>query len=216
MVKIIEVEQGSEQWLAERLGHISASNMHKIISPTGKQSTQAEKYITELIAEIISGESADPFKGNVHTERGKTLEEEAADYYAMLNGVEPQKIGILRTDDGMISASPDRLIGDDGMLEIKTCLPRIMVEQYEKESLEEDHRPQTQCQLFVSGRKWIDTLLYCPNMKPIIVRSEPKQAFIMDMVRFTKQAHNSLVSRLAALKEKGFVDEDPSRLIWAG
>ena len=57
-MKIIECEQNSPEWFAARLGKITASNMDKIITPTGQQSKQVGKYITQLIAEIITGESA--------------------------------------------------------------------------------------------------------------------------------------------------------------
>jgi YqaJ-like recombinase protein len=214
--------QGDEEWQKLRLGRICASNMHKIISPTGIQSKQAEQFLSSLIAEIITGKSADEFKGNIHTERGKSLEEEAADYYAMVRGVELTKVGFCMTDDGIMGCSPDRFVGADGILEIKTCLPRIMVEYYEHknpEQIEVEHRPQTQCGLYVNtDRKWTDTLLYSPGMKPIIVRSERQTAYLADMVRFTMEAHASLQTRIAALQNKGFMEtpDDPTRLLRAG
>jgi hypothetical protein len=209
-MKIIECEQNSPEWYAARLGKFTASNMDKIITPTGQASKQVDKYISQLIAEIITGEPQESWKGNVHSERGKTLEQEAADYYAMLKGVELQPIGFCLTDDEMIGCSPDRLVGDDGMLEIKTCLSTIMIEYYEKKdteaTLEQDHKPQTQTGLYVTQRKWIDTMLYSPGMKPIIVRSLRQGDFIMDMVRLTKAAHKSMQARLQALREKGMID----------
>ncbi len=215
-MKVIEVEQNSPEWEAAKSGKFSASNMHKIISPTGKVSKQVDSYIDELIAERITGELCNSFKGNAHTERGHEMEDEAANYYAMLYGVEPQKVGFCLTDDEMIGASPDRLIGDDGMLEIKTCIPRIMVEMYQDENLEQEHRPQTQCGLFVTGRKWIDTMLYCPKMKPVIIRSTPIAPFIMDMVRLTKEAHQTLLTRMQGIAERGYIDTDPGKYLRAG
>ena len=210
-MKIIECEQNSPEWYAARLGKITASNMEKIITPTGQQSKQTEKYITQLIAEIITGESAEKFKGNQYTDRGHELEQEAADYYAMVKRVDLQQIGFCLTDDEMIGASPDRLVGDDGMLEIKICIPSIMIEYYEKKdteaALEQDHKPQTQTGLYVVGRKWIDTILYCPGMKPIIVRSLRNCDFIMDMVRYTKDAHKTMLARIEALRGKGMIDD---------
>lgn len=209
-MKIIDCIQGTPEWHAARLGRFTASNMDMIITPTGKHSAQAEKYVTQIIAEKITGQSAEKWKGNVHTERGKTLEEEAADYYAMVKGVDLQKIGFCTTDDGTMGCSPDRLVGDYGALEIKTCLSSIMIEYYEKPdpkaALEQEHRPQTQSGLYILERKWIDTILYCQNMRPIIVRSEPNTPYLMDMLRFTQQAHASMIRRLDALRQKGFFD----------
>jgi hypothetical protein len=184
--------------------------MDKIITPTGLASKSVDKYVSQLIAEIITGQPTETFKGNVHTERGHTLEQEAADYYAMVKRVDLTPVGFCLTDDEMIGCSPDRLVGDDGMLEIKTCLPHIMIEYYEKKdteaTLEQDHKPQTQTGLYVTQRRWIDTMLYCPGMKPIIVRSLRQGDYIMDMVRLTKSAHKSMQARLQALREKGMVD----------
>lgn len=209
-MKIIECLQNTPEWEKARLGKFTASNMDKIITPTGQASKQIDKYLTQLIAEIITGEQQEKFKGNVHTERGHTLEQEAADYYELVKGVALTPIGFCMTDDEVIGCSPDRLVGDDGILEIKTCMPSVMIEYYEKKdpetALEQDHKPQTQTCLYVTQRKWIDTLLYCPGMKPIIVRSLRNGDFIMDMVRLTKAAHKTLTMRVQALREKGLVD----------
>jgi YqaJ-like viral recombinase domain len=127
-VKTIDCTQGSIEWTAARLGRITASNMEKIISPTGHESKQGDKYMNRLIAEIITGQSEESFAGNAHTERGNEFEQEAADYYAALNDLELQPVGFCLTDDGAIGCSPDRLIGEQGMLEIKTGLGHIFIE----------------------------------------------------------------------------------------
>lgn len=210
-MRTIDVDQNSPEWLAARIGKITASNMHKIISPAGQESKQVSKYVSQLIAEIIRGEPCNSFKGNENTERGHELEQEAADYYQFVKDVELKKVGFCLTDDGVIGASPDRFVCDDGILEIKTCLPEIMVEQYEKTTLEQDHRPQTQAQLFVTERNWVDTMLYCPKMTPIIVHSERNTSFIMDMVSFTKKAHASMQSRLQGIIGKGYYEPAKSQ-----
>lgn len=90
-----------------------------------------------------------------------------------------------------------------------------MIEQYEKNTLEQDHRPQTQSTLHVTERRWIDTMLYCPNMKPIIVRSERNNAYLTDMLSFASQASDALQRRLLALKNDGWVQEDLTRFLRA-
>ena len=207
-MKIIECKQNDEIWEKARCGKITSSGMSQIISPTGKASTQVSKYISRLIAERIRGEK-DGWAGNKHSDRGHEFEQEAVDYYAMLYDVEPQLVGFCLTDDETIGASPDRLIGGEGILEIKTCLSEIMIEHYEKDDpkafLEQEHRPQTQCQLFVTDRKWVDTMLYCPKMKPIIVRSTSNTSYLMDMITLTKAAHNTLTDRMAMIAAKGYL-----------
>lgn len=205
-MRIIEVEQNSPEWFAARLGRVTASCMEKIISPTGKESSQADKYMNQLIAETITGESSETFKGNVYTDRGKDWEQEAADYYAMLRGVELTKIGFCVTDDGFTGCSPDRFVGEDGMLEIKTGLPHVVIEYYLNEKLEQEHRPQTQCGLFVTDRKWIDTMLFHPLMKPIIIRAERNEPYISDMKNYIEKFRKNMQDRITLLRNKGCLE----------
>lgn len=210
-MKIIDVEQNSDEWKKIRCGRFTASGMDQIITPTGKQSGQTEKYVNQIIAEIITGEPANSFKGNSNTDRGHALEDEASDYYAMLTGTEPKKVGFCISDDGLLGCSPDRFIGDDEYLEIKTCLPHVMVEAYKKERkapgfLEQDHRPQTQCGLYVTERKRAITMLYCPSMKPIIVHVPRNTSFTMDMIRYATEAHLMLKRELELLQKDGYYE----------
>lgn len=205
-MKIIECEQGSPEWFAARVGKVTASCMEKIITPTGKESTQADKYMNQIIAEIITGESAEAFNGNIHTDRGKEYEEEAVNYYAMLNGIDPKKIGFCVTDDDKLGCSPDRFVGEDGMLEIKTGLPHVLIESALNNKLEQEHRPQTQCGLFVTGRVWVDTMLYNPKMKPIIIRAKRNNSFIVDMNTALTKFHAGMTDKIRKLKTSGYME----------
>lgn len=207
-MKYYDVAQNTPEWSALRIGRITASNMDCIISPTGKQSTQVDKYLNKLISEQITGESSDKFQGNVHTDRGHEYEQEAADYYSMLTDVELKKAGFCTTDDGSLGCSPDRFVGDDGVLEIKTGLPHIMIEYYLSGKLEQDHRPQTQSTLYITERQWIDTMLYNPLIKPIIIRSTRSDQFINDMVSFTNSAFKLMEEKKSIMKTKGFFTEE--------
>lgn len=205
-MKIVEVEQNTPEWEAARSGHFTASGMHQIISPIGKKSSQVDKYINTLIGELITKQSGNPFEGNNHSQRGHEFEQEAADYYSMLTGLELQTVGFCLTDNELIGCSPDRfVVGQKAAVEIKTCLPHIMVEMYQKETLEQDHRPQTQTCLYVTGFEWIDTVLYCPKMKPVIMRSTPNRQFIMDMLTYTNEANKILQERVSEIKKKGYM-----------
>jgi hypothetical protein len=210
-MKIIDVPQNSPEWRKVRSGRFTASGMEQIISPTGQQSKQVEKYVNQIIAERIICDSATPFKGNANTDRGHSLEDEAADYYAMLTGTEPYRVGVCITDDEFIGCSPDRFVGEDDYLEIKTCLPHVMVEAYdrenEKEKLEQEHRPQTQCGLLVTTRKRAVTMLYCPKMTPIIVYTPRNESYIADMVKYTNEAKSLLIAKTERIKNKGYIND---------
>ena len=207
-MKVIDCEQNTPEWHAARLGRVTGSNMHRIITPTGDTSKQADDYMNRLIAEIITGER-DEWDGNSHTERGKEFEQEAVDYYAMLNECEPYRIGFCHTDDGLVGCSPDRLIGDDGILEIKTAMGKEFVKLAKSDKLEQEHRPQTQTALFVlSERKWIDTMLYHPRMpKQIIIRSTRNASYQQTMTELLAQFRNKMQENIAILRAKGYFRE---------
>lgn len=206
MVKIIECEQNTPEWYSARIGRVTASNMDRIITPTGEKSDQATKYINQLIGEQITGQSGDAFKGNPHSDRGKEFEQEAAGWYAMNYEVELTKIGFCTTDDGLVGCSPDYFIGDDEMLEIKTGIPSVMIELYLNDKLEQKHRPQTQCGLYVTGRRKITTLLYHPLMKPIIISAERNVPYIISMETMLGDFHMKMQDRITLLRNKGYME----------
>lgn len=202
---IIECDQGTDEWHQARAGRISASCMERIISPTGMQSKQADKYMQVLAAETLTGRSSEGFTSSA-MQRGKDMEAEAADYYAMLKGVELKKIGYCHTDDGLIGCSPDRLIVDsEGLLEIKVPNPDTVVEYVMNDKLVQEYTPQLQAQLYVTGCKWVDIMPYLPgSRKQLIKRVHRDGDFIAQMVMFSKEANKTLKAKLEVLKEQGF------------
>lgn len=166
---IHNLEQGSEAWLRVRLGVPTTSMFASIITPTGKPSTQANGYLNDLIAEIITGELI-PFVKTAAMMRGNELEPEAADYYEQYAKVELKEVGFVTTNDGRIGCSPDRLVGKDGLVEIKCPMPRQHVQNLRAESMDMKYYPQVQGQLLLTKRKWCDWVSYHPKMPGKIVR----------------------------------------------
>ena len=94
---ILDHEQGTDEWLAARLGKPSASNFGKLITATGKPSTSAVGYINQLIAERFVGKS-EPFYVNDHMARGTELEPEAREAYEFITGKEVIEFGFILDD----------------------------------------------------------------------------------------------------------------------
>ena len=110
---VLEHDQGSVEWIQARLGIPTASEFHRIITPTGKLSASRDGYMAELLAEWALGEPVTEFGGNDWTERGKALEPDARACYAFQADCEPQTVGfVLRNDDRMCGASPDALVDE--------------------------------------------------------------------------------------------------------
>lgn len=175
--QIITCEQGSPEWFQHRAGIPTASMFATVLASGrgGGESLTRAKYMRQLAGEIITGEPMESFS-NHHMERGKAMEGEARDFYAFITEETPELIGFIRTDRA--GASPDSLIQDAGLLEIKTKLPHLMIELIMRDEFPPEHKAQVQGQLWVSGREWCDFLAYWPSMPPFIKRVGRDEEFM--------------------------------------
>lgn len=179
-MKIHDVDQNTDEWMALRAGKPTASAFNQIITSKGEPSTSLKKYAMQLAGGLYAGEPLDSWEGDKYTERGHEVEAEAVDYYELINGPTDQ-IGFITDDLERYGCSPDRLVGADGLLEIK-CLPKLHIEAllyYKKtKGIPTKHVAQVQGQLLVSERKWVDVLYYHSDLPKIIIRIEPDKEFI--------------------------------------
>jgi len=151
------------------------------------------------------------------------MEEEAVSFYELQRDCETVKVGFITNDEGTIGASPDRLVGEDGLLEIKVPKESTHVSYLLKKAVDQAYYPQVQGQLWVSGRKWVDILSYHPEMPPALIRVERDEEFIAFLqsavVEFSsaleKQAVEAAARGWIPEREEGFgdlgVDEDDVR-----
>ncbi|TAK97772.1 MAG: hypothetical protein EPO08_20825 [Rhodospirillaceae bacterium] len=202
-MQIYDIEQGSESWKKIRAGLPTASCFDRILTPTGKPSTQAEAYAHLLIAEILTGNPVNEWEGNAHTERGKELEEEAALAYEMEMGIELRTIGFCTNDARTVGCSPDRLAGDDGLVEIKCPAAHNHVRNM-LNGLDMGYYPQIQGQLLVTGRKWCNFLSYYPGMELVIVRVERDKDYLFKLTEALEGFNALLKGKLKTLKDKGY------------
>lgn len=179
-MRCIDCEQGSDEWIAARLGIPSASMYGKIITTQGKWSTQADTYINQLVAEKLTGEQT-PFYQNEHMARGTELEPDARKMYEFIKDVEVQEVGFCLHDALEAGASPDGFIGEDGGLEIKCPAPATHVEYLRGGKLPSKYKQQVMGCLWITGREWWDFMSYHPSMKPLIVRVERDEDYIAEL-----------------------------------
>lgn len=176
-MKKIECEQGSQEWLAARLGVPSASQFSKIVTGKGGKSTQLEAYINQLVAEELTGETTLVYV-NEHMKRGTQLEPDARELYEALTGQSVEEVGFCLHDTVNAGCSPDGLVGEEGGLEIKCAAPATHVEWVKAGALPAKHLQQIMGCLWITGRKWWDFMSYHPTMKPLIVRVERDEEYI--------------------------------------
>lgn len=197
-MKIIsDVEQGTQEWLELRLGIATCSELDTLLVNGKGQAgfgAGAFTYMDTLIGERITGEAADPFTGNRHTERGHELEGTGRQLFESQTGVTTQQIGIILNHG--IGYSPDSLIGVDGLCEIKTKLPKFQVGVILGNEIPKDHIAQCQGGLWVSEREWIDFVSYWPGMPLFIKRAYRDEAMIRKLSERVKTFYEILDERM--------------------
>ena len=175
---ILNCEQGTEAWMEARLGVPTATGASRIITPTGKASSQARAYMAELVAEYVIGETKDEFRGTEWMERGKILEPDARAFYEFHNDDDVTKVGFVYRDDTRTAGcSPDSLVGDDGMLELKCPMAHTHVAYHMMGDVPTPYIVQLQYQLWITGRKWVDFMSYHPDFPPYLIHVEADQVF---------------------------------------
>lgn len=178
-MRILDVVQGSPEWLNARLGIPTASAFDRVLTPAKLQpSAKAEAYRNQLLAEWFVGHPIDFDGTSGFMERGKELEPQARAAYEFHRDVDVQVTGFILRDDEMAGGSPDGLVGKDGGLEIK-C-PAIQTHlgyMLQPQDLADEYRSQVQGNLYVSGRAWWDIMAFHPELPPVIVRVERDERY---------------------------------------
>lgn len=176
-MKIVQCEQGSADWYQARLGIPTASCFEQIVTPGGRLSAQARKYALRLVAEELLNRPLDSLDHVQWVQHGREHEPAAVKLYGFEQGCQTQPVGFCMTDDGRIGASPDRLVGASGLLEVKCPSPAVHL-GYLLDGPGADYRPQVQGQLLVTEREWCDFWSYSPEMPAARVRSYREEEYI--------------------------------------
>jgi hypothetical protein len=201
----LQVAQRSPEWYAARTGVFTASEFDKIITPTGKKSTQVEGLTNRILAEIMLGRSHKQFNGNFATQRGEELEPQAVECYELAWDCLVAPAGFCLSDCGHYGCSPDGFVGDDGLIEIKCVFDESHVANMLSDAPYRAYYPQLQGQLLVTGRQWVDWVSYHPDLPPVIMRVERDMPYIGALMDYIAEAVKLLESKKTKLKEMGYL-----------
>lgn len=178
-MKIFDCEQNSPEWHAARCGIVTASELHTVIASGkgGGESKTRRSYLMRLAGERITGEPAETYS-NAHMARGHAMEPEARDFYALMSDAELTPIGFILNDAVGAGCSPDSLIGDNGVLEIKTKLPALLIDCLLDGVVPPENKAQLQGILWIAEREWIDLSIYWPKMPRFTKRVGRDETYI--------------------------------------
>jgi putative phage-type endonuclease len=158
-------EQGSQEWLRERAGKVTASRIADLMAKTksGYGASRAN-YAAQLIAERLTGCVAPSFT-NAAMIHGTETEPEARRAYEFFVDCDVQQVGFVpHPIINMAGASPDGLVGTDGLLELKCPTTATHIETLLTGAIPDKYFKQMQFQMACTDREWCDFASYDPRM----------------------------------------------------
>jgi hypothetical protein len=174
-----DVEQYSDRWWELRRGVPTASEFARIITPKQHKLAAAHwGYLCKLIGERYSLQYP-PIDRAVseHMREGTRREPESRRWYEFEAGCDVRQVGFCLREGGRFGCSPDGLVGEDGLLQLKNPTPEVHVGYVLGGEVPAEYLPQCYGELFVTGREWLDFLSYCPGLPPFLRRIYPVGPF---------------------------------------
>lgn len=160
-----DLVQGSDEWHEARLGRVTASRVADVIAKTKSGPAASRKnYEAQIIAERLTGEKAETFS-NAAMQWGTETEAEARSAYSFHVGIDVEEVGfVVHPDIEASGASPDGLIGDDGMVEIKCPNTATHIDTLLSGKVPTKYQTQMQWQMACTGRYWCDFVSFDPRL----------------------------------------------------
>jgi len=160
------MEQGTPEWHAARLGKVTASKINDVMAKLkgGGEAAGRRNYRAQLVAERLTGEPTETYCSDA-MRRGSEMEPLAREAYEFLTGTTVEQIGFIdHPTIPMTGCSPDGLIGDDGMLEIKCPNTATHIDWLLGGKVPPEHVNQMRWQMECAGREWCDFASYDPRL----------------------------------------------------
>lgn len=198
--------QGSDEWKAERLGKVTASRIADVVAKTktGWGASRAN-YMAELVAEILTGVPADHYV-NGAMQWGIDHEHEARRAYEWAKDVDVVQVGLVEHPRiAQSGASPDGLVGEDGLVEFKCPNTATHIDTLLTAQIPGKYVLQMQWQMACTGRKWCDFCSYDPrmpeSMRLFIMRVDRDEKLIGSLEQDVELFLRELNQKVAALRE---------------
>jgi putative phage-type endonuclease len=178
------MEQRSEEWFQARLGKVTASRVADVLAKIKSgESASRRNYKIQLVSERLTGEKQETYI-NQAMQDGIDREFYARERYVQRFG-EVEEVGFVKHPTLEAGASPDGMVGDDGLLEIKCPMGTTHTETLMTQEVPSKYIPQIQFQLRCTGRKWCDFVSYNPmfpeHLQVFVKRVEADEVYQMEL-----------------------------------
>lgn len=206
-MKILNLRQGSTEWMLARAGVCTASEADSLFTPKMEPRTGegVKTYLYQKAAERVMGYIGET-GGTFAMDQGSVLEKVALPWFEFRFGVTLQKVGFCISDDSKIGCSPDALIGESGGLEIKCPTAPMHCRYLLEQRVPPAYLAQLHFSMFVTGRPGWTFCSYSPHMPPLVVnliRDDTIQKTIGETVaKFTAEV-DAAEKRIRALMPQG-------------
>lgn len=158
------ITQGSPEWFAQRCGKVTASRIADVIAKTKTgYSASRQNYMAELAIERLTGVKAEGYTNDA-MKWGVEHEADARSMYEFMSGNSVEQCGFIDHETLTSGASPDGLVGDDGLLEIKCPNSATHIEYLLSGEVPSKYKPQMTWQMICAKRKWCDFVSFDPRM----------------------------------------------------
>lgn len=202
-----EMDQRSEEWIQIRLGKVTASRIADVTAKTktGWGASRAN-YMAELLSERLTGTPRDSFT-NAAMQWGTDMEPQARRVYEFMEGVEVQEVGFaVHPTIEMSGASPDGLVGETGLVEIKCPNTATHIETLLGSGIDGKYIKQMQWQMACTGREFCDFVSFDPRlperMQIYVQRVVVDPAMVWEIEQAVREFLSELDAKEAAILEK--------------
>jgi hypothetical protein len=206
----LELAQGSEEWLAVRKGRVTGSRFKDARDrlKSGAPSKACLAYAMDTARERVGGNAPAKFQ-NAAMRTGSEQEPVARAQYEARTGHFVDEAGFYMTEDGMFGLSPDGLIDDDGVLEIKTMVSSDTLFTAVADGDVSEYIDQCNGYLWLLGRQWVDLVLWAPDLNHMTIRRierdetaiEALEADLMAFAKLVNEYETKLRTALAQQEE---------------
>jgi hypothetical protein len=198
-----EIVQGSDEWFKIRCGLLTASEMKLILTPTLKVASNDKEraHIYSLMSQRITGYVEPSYIGD---DMLRGYEDEVYARAAYTKHYAPVKSCGFVTNDKWgftIGYSPDALVGDDGLIEIKSRKHKFQVETILAGTVPDDFALQVQTGLLVTERKWIDFISYSAGLPMVTIRVTPDPTIQAAIIQAATAFEAKIAEKIAAYNE---------------